>query len=83
MTTGIMVPKLLPPDNSWHNSSLRPLNSEYKEIFKIFIDYFEKEADIIDDSQLEKELSQLTSIYELDTPTSTKQEPPALQDMFG
>jgi len=62
--SGIVVPSLVNENPSSHKYSMEPLNAEYKDTFKKFIDHFEKEMDVIEESQLEKELSQLTTIYE-------------------
>jgi len=63
-TTGITVPEFQKSSNS-SASYLQPLKGAYKELFKGFIDYFEKEVDVIQDKTLEKELKQLSTIYEV------------------
>jgi hypothetical protein len=44
---------------------MKPLSAEYKQLFKVFIDHFERELEAINDPTLEKELLQLNTIYQL------------------
>jgi len=62
--TGITVPQFQKTSSS-HASYLQPLKGVYKDLFKRFIDYFEQEVDVIQDKTLEKELKQLSTIYEV------------------
>ena len=51
---------------------MKPLSAEYKEMFGKFIQHFEKELEAIDDQTLEKEVQQLTKIYQVTNNTKEK-----------
>lgn len=46
------------------NVRLQPLKDSFKELFKQFTEYMQREVEVINDKQLEREYEQLHNIYE-------------------
>jgi len=65
-STGIIPPTVLDKDDKQANGMvpLKPLNESFQKLFKIFLQYYEKEMEIIKDKQLEKEHDQLSGIFD-------------------
>jgi len=73
--TGITVPSLLSKaaKKSYSTTSMSPLETGWKELFKEFIAHFEQEMKLIEDQSLDKALKQLITIYQLEKPKENEE----------